>query len=333
MHLYVKTVERRVLKMAQIDESDGQKRWQWRSRLAQSRLDLSASVEATLAEEPSWEDLEPEEEEDSSAQASVSGRKAIISPRLSLQSKPMPAVRPDASLIPVKQNYTHLTSPTTPVDGESGTGAQNANVLARIAQRITSSLGGIGSAFQTGGAGSPFTLDRPGTHNLSPVQPGGAAAMPSTQSSVAAETTNGQKRLAGRTTRVRLKAVPKPDRPERQAWTEVVQTETLASTNTQIAGTRLPVAAVSGSSQGQIAVVRGFPSGSGMFESGQGDVAVANSHITSSSVVAVMLAGDPGPVVVQYVSLQPQVGFTVHLSAPAKVKTPFNYVILAGDMS
>ncbi len=69
-------------------------------------------------------------------------------------------------------------------------------------------------------------------------------------------------------------------------------------------------------------------SGSATFESGQSEVAVANVHVTVSSVVVVMLAGDPGPVVVQYVSLQPRTGFTVHLSAPAKNKTPFNYRIL-----
>jgi hypothetical protein len=71
-------------------------------------------------------------------------------------------------------------------------------------------------------------------------------------------------------------------------------------------------------------------SGSGMFESGRSEVAVANAGIKSSSVVMVMLAGDPGPVVVQYITLRPLDGFTVHLSAPALTKTPFNYVILAG---
>lgn len=68
--------------------------------------------------------------------------------------------------------------------------------------------------------------------------------------------------------------------------------------------------------------------GSGSFEAGQGDIAIASPQITGASVVTVMLASDPGPVVVQYVSLQPGTGFTVHLSAPTKVKTLFNYVVL-----
>ena len=68
--------------------------------------------------------------------------------------------------------------------------------------------------------------------------------------------------------------------------------------------------------------------GSGCFDAGQGDAAIACSQITTASVVTVMLASDPGPVVVQYISLQPGIGFTVHLSAPTKVKTSFNYAVL-----
>lgn len=70
--------------------------------------------------------------------------------------------------------------------------------------------------------------------------------------------------------------------------------------------------------------------GSGSFDSGQGETAVTNPDITGTSVVTVMLVSDPGPVVVQYVSLQPGIGFTIHLSAPTKLKTLFNYVVLRG---
>ncbi len=74
-------------------------------------------------------------------------------------------------------------------------------------------------------------------------------------------------------------------------------------------------------------------SGSGMFEADRSEMVVANVGIKSSSVVVVMLTGDPGPVVVQYITLRPQDGFTVHLSAPAQAKTSFNYVILTGEQS
>jgi hypothetical protein len=73
-------------------------------------------------------------------------------------------------------------------------------------------------------------------------------------------------------------------------------------------------------------------SGSGMFESGQRDVMIPNSHITASSVVVPMLTSNPGPVVVQYVSLHPHIGFTLHLTAPATAKTSFNYIILLGEL-
>jgi hypothetical protein len=45
-----------------------------------------------------------------------------------------------------------------------------------------------------------------------------------------------------------------------------------------------------------------------------------------------MLSSDPGPVVVQYVSLQPGTGFTIHLSAPTKMKTTFNYAVFQGEL-
>jgi hypothetical protein len=77
---------------------------------------------------------------------------------------------------------------------------------------------------------------------------------------------------------------------------------------------------------------RGMLSGSGVFESGQSDLVVHNTHITESSVVVVMLTSNPGPVVVQYVSLHPHVGFTIHLTAPATMKTSFNYVVLLGEL-
>ena len=69
-------------------------------------------------------------------------------------------------------------------------------------------------------------------------------------------------------------------------------------------------------------------SGSGVFENQQSDVMVTNTHITSVSVVLVTLTTNPGPVVVQYISLQPGIGFTIHLTAPVAMRTTFNYVVL-----
>jgi hypothetical protein len=68
--------------------------------------------------------------------------------------------------------------------------------------------------------------------------------------------------------------------------------------------------------------------GTSMFECGQRDVMISDPSVAASSVVLVVLTANPGPVVVQYVSLQPRIGFTVHLTAPAAMGVPFNYVVL-----
>ncbi|GAC1432553.1 MAG: hypothetical protein NVS4B1_34260 [Ktedonobacteraceae bacterium] len=68
--------------------------------------------------------------------------------------------------------------------------------------------------------------------------------------------------------------------------------------------------------------------GSGVCEHGQCDVLVSNPEVRASSVVMVMLLKNPGHVVVQYISVLPNRGFTIHLSAPVTQVTPFNYIIL-----
>jgi hypothetical protein len=69
--------------------------------------------------------------------------------------------------------------------------------------------------------------------------------------------------------------------------------------------------------------------GTGKFECGQRDVTLSDPSVTSSSVVLVTLTANPGPVVVQYVSLQPGRGFTIHLTAPTAIGAPFNYIVLS----
>lgn len=132
-----------------------------------------------------------------------------------------------------------------------------------------------------------------------------------------------RQQLAGRTTKVRLQAVPKSESLQNGVGKNIPLHE--VPTFPQLSIVR---------NEGEDAhepVVSGplvKNSGSGVFESGQGEVAVMNTCITPSSVVAVTLIGDPGPVVVQFVTLRPTIGFTVHLSSSAKNRTPFNYVIL-----
>ena len=67
--------------------------------------------------------------------------------------------------------------------------------------------------------------------------------------------------------------------------------------------------------------------GSGVIEAGQENATVQNTRISAQSVVTVMLASNPGPVVVHYISLQPRAGFTLHMSAPVSSATPFTYAV------
>lgn len=99
----------------------------------------------------------------------------------------------------------------------------------------------------------------------------------------------------------------------------------------EIGETSVHMPTVSAASRAKSAVLQRPLSGTGVFEYGQMDVIVTSPAITAASVVMVMLASNPGPVVVQYVSLQPRVGFTVHLTAPTTARTPFNYVIFEGE--
>ncbi len=217
--------------MSQLDDIDEQ---QWHARIARKRLDLSTSVEETLAENSFQEDEWLDEldgggeinnskhESQFDIQTGMGSKKnlALIPPRLSLQSRSLPVVH----------------------------------------------------------AGTPVQSHESSSH-------------------LAVRTPRSEPRLAGRSTKVRLKAIPR--------------TEELK----QAYGIRQQML-----------------SGSRTFKSGQGEIAVENTHVTPSSVITVMLTGDPGPVVVQYISLRPGVGFTVHLSAPAEKETSFNYVVMPGEL-
>ncbi len=217
--------------MSQLDDIDEQ---QWHARIARKRLDLSTSVEETLAENSFQEDEWLDEldgggeinnskhESQFDIQIGMGSKKnlALIPPRLSLQSRSLPVVHAD-----------------TPAQ----------------------------------------------SHESS--------------SHLAVRTPRSEPRLAGRSTKVRLKAIPRTEELK-QAY---------------------------GNRQQML-------SGSRTFKRGQGEIAVENTHVTPSSVITTMLTGDPGPVVVQYISLRPGIGFTVHLSAPTEKETSFNYVVMPGEL-
>ena len=141
-------------------------------------------------------------------------------------------------------------------------------------------------------------------------------------SAEAAPSQKASRRLS-RTTKVRLQVVPQP-----QTAAAPRQEPALLADPT----TSLHLTAIRSPARDQENITSAsadISSGNGVFESGQSEVGVTNTRVTEQSVVVVMLSGDPGPVVVQYVSLQPRYGFTVHLSAPTVNVTPFNYAILS----
>jgi hypothetical protein len=85
--------------------------------------------------------------------------------------------------------------------------------------------------------------------------------------------------------------------------------------------------------KGNVRIVTRNPlCGSGEFSCGQRDVVVKNPVVRASSVIVVTLTSNPGPVVVQYVSLLPYEGFTVHLTASTTMHARFNYMILSSDL-
>ncbi len=263
--------------MAWSQETDKPGKQQWLVRFAKERLNLSASVEEALADTSAQEDLlsdEPDSTPDTTGEPiSEFHSTVIIPPKLSLQSRPMPAV--------------HIESPG-PVNGAK------------------------------------------------------ADAAPSTLPAETPARSQKKQRLAGRTTKVRLQAVPKAEkkaseraRPEKinldHEQRPVVEHQTAVISDARLEFDGVDKA-IAEKQVGASTSTRGKLSGSSTFETGQEEASITNPLISSSSVVIVTLIGDPGPVVVHYVTLQPGTGFTVHLSAPAVKKTVFNYVILMTEL-
>ncbi len=236
------------------DDSDEKKMQQWNSRVERERLDFSASVEEALIDESALGELEAEEFDDFEPDAE---KAMLIPPRLSLQSKPLPAVR---VLPKVRTDHLHLATKEAAVS-----------------------------------TSTEFT-----------------------------RTVQKKRRSTMRTTKVRLQVVPKLEDFEGSGSDAVSPHESATMRG-------LPeVESLRGHITAPFREAVAGTAGSANFERGQSEVIVANVRITLESVVVVMLIADPGPVVVQYISLHPEVGFTVHLSAPAQKPTTFNYRICQG---
>ncbi len=145
-------------------------------------------------------------------------------------------------------------------------------------------------------------------------------------------------RLAGRTTKVHLQAVPKSEKKTGgkvsiEAEKNLISTDREEKINGKSNSKRNSSSERGAITKGKMGgVASGSLAGSGVLKQGQRDVGVTNTHISSSSVVIVTLVEDPGPVVVKFITLQPQIGFTLHFSDSAEVEARFNYVILMGEL-
>jgi hypothetical protein len=246
--------------------------------------------------------------------------------------------------------------------GAASPKAQNTPMLARVAQRITSSLAAFGTEIFLSGVSSVPGRSQGAARQQE--QPLPVADMPASEVAdaiapvkSAVESVGPRPCLGGHTRKIRLETavlpVLKPEQKAYAPWGEST-TETfgalpavgVAQAEEDISSAYQPeLVERSGTTSAHLPTVigrqikgeaksalHGAFFGSGVIESGQCDMIVANKHVIESSIVLVMLTNSPGPVVVQYISLQAQVGFTVHLTAPATMNASFNYVVLSGEL-
>ncbi len=349
--------------MASYKEQRSRDSQSWQARLARERLNLSESVEETLADPSSMEQWPDEEQQYIPVDASPSGTE-LVPPRLSLQSKVLPSVRP----VSFVQSVTNELAAQQPVAEQPK--PQNTNMFARFAQRFTSSIAAImqpdtytwepTQPEQDNAPQEKHLATLPPTSAVAPIEsaqkPTVIDAIPATPSQPLLPPVKSKQRLAGHTAKVHLqtaqmaKATPYPkeekdvygwsvetNEPLREPLTVNVRLRERAQplpSPIQLAAPSLceeiqtgqeklleekPVHAVG------IDYVTFF--GTGLFQKGQGELMVRNTYITETSVVHVTLTSNPGPTLVQYISLHPEVGFTLHLTAPADTKTTFNYIL------
>jgi hypothetical protein len=348
---------------------------QWYAQLEQGRQKLSASMEEALADVSMQDDDEWEEEDEQmKARVEAADKTTVIPPRLSLQSKVLPAVQ-------VPDRITRqVTKPLVSGGGEvvSVESEQKDSVFMRLARRLTASFAAFGVSMQPDVVEEPMAMPHseaiPSPEKatrISPARPepekrpvNGSALRPFVPSS-GENATSEQKRRLARTTRVRLETVSAPISDVMTAMArpaesnEAVSRQPLPSSASQSGivitqqdktidadqvhdedeverearetSVKLPVVATLVRSEYGVNVIptHGQFFGRGIFEGGQGDKMVEDKHVAEGCVIFVMLTGNPGPVVVHYISLYPGVGFTVHLTAPVSKETAFNYIIFS----
>ena len=342
------------------EERNEQTQQAWRTHFEQERLDLSASVEAALIADgvlsQQWQDKLDEQEKPQPA----TGGTGIVSPRLSLRSRTLPAASAESFGIATTDSHQVASSHI-----EEEAEQKSSGKLARLARRFTSTFTAINPAVKAGIPQQQVTVSDAKrslvqdteAHQSMPDR--GQFSVPADYPGIplvrVIDTTASIASVVE--TPLQQPALKEPRSLKRNGKVRLETTEQHALSKASLlkeqqAGEALPTvdvkAAVSHPQAPPIipeqrekhantsykvlsSAIHNSLSGSGVFESEQSEVMVANPCIVASSVVLVTLTTNPGPVVVQYISLQPEIGFTVHLTAPVAKHTTFNYVIVQSD--
>jgi len=376
-----------------------QSQGQWQDRLKQERRNISVSVVETLAVGPDeqWSEYVEGNEDSEAYNTPLAGEKniALIPPRLSLQSKMLPALRSgsfvqSATAAHAAFQQAELQEKQTEQRqvGQVGQVTSQTNIFARIAQRLTSSFAALTfpRVEQTLPVSSVHaltpapqlrqeqslsvrenhdasvlpslvhTIEEP---MLPPVKVIDAIpATPSTRPLVAHQQTEPH-RLAGHTAKIRLQTAPHPQITalhtaqqvplSHEEWERNIQESfsfeapdelreplviNLNVPDVSLVSTRPDLVAVSPPKKDEheepLQEKHAYKTlfGSHAFEIGQAEAMVTQEQVQLSSVIHITLTSNPGQTLVQYVSLHPQAGFTVHLTAPASSRTTFNYALL-----
>jgi hypothetical protein len=338
--------------MSFYEEPDEQNEQAWRTHFEQERLDLSASVEAALLDNGVLTRQWPDELDEQP----VTGRTELVPPRLSLQSRLLPAVQPER-IVPSTTDAQQAISYSAVEKAQEQVAppSQPSGMFARLARRFTSSFAAIRpemlqqqvafpppeQSFEEDYA--PLPANRQPSTTITPIDAPLVRVVDTVRPADPVEkrtpTEPQKRRTLKRNAKVRLetteqpaiaKAIPSPRREEQETGEALLTDVREALSRQQMASVRKEEQSATRYSTSPSAAPS-FLSGSGAFESEQSDVMIVNSRITSSSVVLVTLTTNPGPVVVQYISLQPEVGFTIHLTAPVTTRTTFNYLIVPGE--
>ncbi len=369
--------------MALHEEHDPHAKQYWHTRFARERQSISESVEETLADPSSQEQWSDDEQQYVTVDRALSSTE-LVPPRLSLQSKVQPSVRPASFVQSVTAEIAAQQEGTK--EREEYQKPQSTNLLTRLAQRFTSSFAAIVQPSEEPiwmptrrGQDESFPQERhlaplPSSYAVAPIEsvqmPTVVEAIPATPSQPASPPIKSNQRLAGRTTKVHLqttptskttpylrekvhlqttptsKTTPYPREDDIYSWSretneplrepltvnvrfrEKVQDVPSTEQSTEIVfGKEIQVQHETNAMRSPSAAYTSF-FGTGTFEKEQSELMVRNTHTVATSVVHITLTSNPGPTLVQYISLHPSLGFTLHLTAPVTMKTTFNYVLL-----